>query len=106
MYISCFIIQLIVNAITDIYFDYEEVLKMIMELLDTVYKLWNMIGLVLCMWTMRNGEYKADKFVKNNGYGKYLVDILRAGNTDIDAIGDLAFLTHPSYKKRIEKLIV
>lgn len=105
LYALFFTIQMIINAIAGIRFDFEELIKIIIELLDNIYNLWNMIGLVLCMWTMRNSEYKADKYVKDNGYGKYLADILMAGDTDIDAIGDLVFLTHPSGKKRVERLI-
>lgn len=45
-------------------------------IINVFMKLWNMIGVALCMKTSRNNEYEADEFSARLGYSEGLIDLL------------------------------
>ncbi len=45
-------------------------------IINVFMKLWNMIGIALCMKTSRNNEYEADEFSARLGYSEGLIELL------------------------------
>lgn len=45
-------------------------------IINVFMKIWNMIGIALCMKTSRNNEYEADEFSARLGYSEGLISLL------------------------------
>jgi len=102
----CFtgVIFLILEKNEDDYNPSKKVNTFFNKTVDKAYNLWNLFGQVICMHTLRLGEYIADDFAKKCGYGKELSDILMLGKSKEFLGANELLLTHPPVEKRIERL--
>lgn len=100
-----FITRFFVSAITKQNFSGWEVTETIVKLIDYTYELWQNIGIILCLWSSRQSEYKADALAKKCGYGYELATFLSQLTENQATWLDRMYLSHPSNSKRIEKLL-
>jgi len=105
VYFFTYIIAYLLESVFGCKIDATKVSNFVGKIIDKIYDLWNLLGLVICMYTSRLSEYNADKFAKFNGYGKELANILSLGSSTIDGNENTLFLTHPPTHKRIERLL-
>lgn len=71
-------------------------------IINVFMKLWNMIGIALCMKTSRNNEYEADEFSARLGYSEGLIELLNfiGGEKPKGLFASLAS-SHPAGADRI-----
>lgn len=100
-----FMIRFFVSAFTKQNFSGWEVTETIVKLIDYIYELWQNIGIILCLWSSRQSEYKADALAKKCGYGYELATFLSRLTENQATWLDRMYLSHPSNSKRIEKLL-
>lgn len=100
-----FMVRFFVSAFTKHNFSGWEVTETIVKLIDYAYELWQNIGIILCLWSSRQSEYKADTLAKKCGYGYALASFLSQLKEKQATWFDRMYLTHPSNSKRIEKLL-
>lgn len=105
LYMIAFIINIFARSITGHSAEFKEFIDIVMDLIDNIFKLWNVCGILISCFTLRIAEYKADKFAKDLGYGSPLADILTSSQNNIDDYMNVAFLTHPTPNKRVVKLL-
>ncbi len=71
-----------------------------------LFKLWNLVGVLLINWSSRKAEYAADKFADQIGYGEQLAMFLSAidGESVKTSAFDIMFQTHPDTRDRLAAL--